>query len=119
MKIQMLLNLQRILVENKFHANDSLPINFTRGASEIFDSVLEQIINYYQSENDIQSAKEWTDWRHLEIDRKIVVDTVEKLKELFPEFREFEKNRRGEIIKCFFSPYIVDPMEIEKQYFAD
>ena len=119
MKIQMLLNLQRILVENKFHANDPLPINFTKGASEISDSVIEQIINHYQSESDAQSAKEWTEWRQLNIDGKIVVNTVQKINVLVPEFQELDEVRRAEIIKCFFSPYIVDSIKLEEKYFKN
>jgi hypothetical protein len=47
------------------------------------------------------------------------VDTVEKLKELFSDFIDLENGRRFEIIKCFFSPYIVDPIEIEKHYIVN
>jgi hypothetical protein len=107
-KIQQLLNLQRVLVENKFTAN-SPSINFTKGYSEIANSIVEDIIQYYKEVNDFESASLWIEWRVLDRNDKEVDIVLLKIKELVENWDELEKLEKIRVLEIFASPYLLDP----------
>jgi hypothetical protein len=110
MDIQKLLNLHRLLFENKFRI-DSLDINFTRAASQLIRENFDRILSYYIDSENIGAHEEWVTWSQLDLNSRYSSIVREKIYKLIPEFSNRTEIEKAEIVKDFYSPFKIDVYE--------